>query len=137
MDLKTRAFKKGAASAIADPVVQRNMQGLYDNFHKGRERAGDATPGWEDLRDRARAVKAHTIEHLDYYLDMAASNVEKAGGSVFFAEDAASATQYILDLAKARGVRTVIKSKSMLSEEMGLKRAPGGGRDRACGDGPG
>ncbi len=120
MDLKTRAFKKGAASAIADPTIQRNMQGLYDNFHKGRERAGDATPGWEDLRDRARAVKAHTIEHLDYYLDMAASNVEKAGGSVFFAEDAASATQYILDLARARGVRTVVKSKSMLSEEMGL-----------------
>ena len=120
MDLKTRAFKKGAASAIADPVVQRNMQGLYDNFHKGRERAGDATPGWEDLRDRARAVKAHTIEHLDYYLDMAASNVEKAGGSVFFAEDAASATQYILDLARARGVKTVVKGKSMLSEEMGL-----------------
>ena len=104
MDLKTRAFRKGAASAIADPVVQRNMQGLYDNFHKGRERAGDATPGWEDLRDRARVVKAHTIEHLDHYLDMAASNVERAGGSVFFAEDAASATKYVLDLAQARGV---------------------------------
>ena len=113
------------------------MQGLYDNFHKGRERAGDATPGWEDLRDRARAVKAHTIEHLDYYLDMAASNVEKAGGSVFFAEDAASATQYILDLARARGVKTVVKGKSHALRGDGAERAPRAGRDRACGDGPG
>ena len=39
---------------------------------------------------------------------------------MYFAEDAASATRYVLDVAKARGVRTVIKSKSMISEEMGL-----------------
>ena len=46
--------------------------------------------------------------------------VTALGGTVFFAADADAANKYVLDLAKARGVRTVIKSKSMVSEEMGL-----------------
>ena len=120
MKPKTKDFNRAAATALADSAVQRNMAGLYDGFHKARERAAEETPGWEALRDRARAVKAHTIEHLDHYLDLAAANVEKAGGRVFFARDAAEATRYILDLAAARGVRTATKSKSMISEEMGL-----------------
>ncbi len=120
MKPKTGDFNRAAASALADADVQRNMRGLYDGFHMARERAAEATPNWEDLRDRARAVKAHTIEYLDHYLGMAAENVERAGGKVFFAKDADEASRYILDLAAARGVKTVIKSKSMLSEEMGL-----------------
>ena len=51
---------------------------------------------------------------------MAAENVEKAGGKVFFAKDSKAATKYVLDLAKRKGVRSVIKGKSMLSEEMDL-----------------
>ena len=37
-----------------------------------------------------------------------------------FAPDAEAASAYVLELARARGVRTVIKGKSMISEEMGL-----------------
>ena len=60
------------------------------------------------------------IENLDYYLDLLSRNVEKAGGNVFFARDAAEASSYVIDVAKSRNIDLVIKSKSMLSEEMGL-----------------
>ena len=120
MKPKTKEFRRAAAEALADPKVQANLKGLYGGFHRARERAAEATPNWEQMRERARAIKAHTIEHLDYYLEMAEANVTNAGGKVFFAADAGEGSRYIRDLAKAKGVRTAIKSKSMLSEEMGL-----------------
>ena len=120
MEPKTREFNSAAAAALKDPKVQRNLHGLYNGFHRARIVAAADTPDWEELRERGRAVKAHTIEHLDYYLERMEQNVIRAGGEVYFAKDAEAATQYVVDLAHSRGVKVVIKSKSMLSEEMGL-----------------
>ena len=120
MEPRTKDFKQEASKALADATIQKNMQNLYDGFFKARERAADETPGWEAMQDKAREIKAHTIGHLDYYLDKASKNVEKSGGTVFFATKAEDATRYVLDLAISRGVKTIIKSKSMISEEMGL-----------------
>ena len=122
MEPKTKEFNQLAATALNDAKIQSNLQGLYNGFHKARIVAADATPDWEELREQARAIKAHTIENLDYYLEMVEKNVTKAGGKVFFAKDAAAAQQYVVDLAHARGVKMVVKSKSMVSEEMGLNK---------------
>ncbi len=51
---------------------------------------------------------------------MLTDKVDANGGNVFFADDSAAATEYILSLARTRDVKTVIKSKSMVSEEMSL-----------------
>lgn len=120
MKSKTREFNQGALTAINDDKIQRSLLGLYNGFHKARESAASKTPDWEELREQARLVKTHTIENLDYYLERFEKKVIEMGGVVHFASDAASANKYVLDLANARGVRTVIKSKSMVSEEMGL-----------------
>ena len=120
MEPKTKHFKEGSAAALADDRIQANLAGLYSGFHSARINAASATSGWEELRERGRQIKAHVIENLDYYLDLLARNVEKAGGNVFFARDAAEASSYVIDVAKSRNIDLVIKSKSMLSEEMGL-----------------
>ncbi|MCA1566074.1 MAG: iron-sulfur cluster-binding protein [Acidobacteria bacterium] len=78
---------------------------------------------WERLRERARALKEHTVEHLDHYLEEFALNVERHGGRVFWARDAEEANRYIVGLAGERGVRLAVKGKSMMSEEVGLNRA--------------
>ena len=85
MEPKTKEFNQLAATALNDAKIQSNLQGLYNGFHKARIVAADATPDWEELREQARAIKAHTIENLDYYLEMVEKNVTKAGGKVFFA----------------------------------------------------
>ena len=103
--------------------IQANLLGLYEGFHHARIDAAAATPGWEEMRERAREIKAHTIENLDHYLEMAADNVRRAGGTVFFAPTAEDARRYVVDLASSRGVEVAIKSKSMLSEEMELNHA--------------
>ena len=122
METKTKQFKKTTAATIANPELQSRLRNLYDGFYKARDRAVDATPNWDELSDKGRAIKAHTIQHLGHYLEMAEACVIKAGGKVYFAKDAEAANKYVLDLAQSRGVRSVIKSKSMISEEMGLNQ---------------
>ena len=119
-EIRTKEFKSLAADTLGDPAIQKHLRTLYSGFNQGRLQQAAATPDWESLRDRARRIKAHTIENLDHYLNMAAENVERAGGKVFFAKDSDAATKYVLDLAKQKRVRSVIKGKSMLSEEMDL-----------------
>ena len=120
MQPTTENFRQGSASALADGQIQRNLQGLYSGFHSARLTASAATDDWDGLREQGQRVKTHVIENLDYYLDLLSRNVEKAGGKVFFAEDAQAASDYVLSVANAHNVEMVVKSKSMLSEEMGL-----------------
>ena len=120
MQPRTKEFKESAAAALKDGKVQKNLAGLYSGFHRARAVAAEATAGWEDMRERARAIKTHTIENLPRYLEMVDENVTRAEGRVFFAADAEAATRYVIDLAHSRGVELVIKGKSMLSEEMAL-----------------
>ena len=120
MKAATTQFKQSAADTLSDARIQDSLRGLYSGFSKAREKAGEATPGWEEMRTRAQAVKTHTIANLDYYLEQVEARVTESGGNVFFARDGEAASRYILDLVEREGVRRVIKGKSMLSEEMDL-----------------
>lgn len=120
MQPKTKEFNSASAAALNDDKIQANLLGLYGGFHQARLDASRATPNWDALQDRGRAIKAHTLENLDFYLQMAEESVKGAGGKVFFAKDSDEATRYVTELALAKGVKTAIKSKSMVSEEMGL-----------------
>ena len=75
------------------------------------------------MRDRARAVRADVIAHLDRYLDEFAASVERRGGHVHWADTADDARRIVAEIATARGVRHVVKSKSMVSEELELNGA--------------
>jgi L-lactate dehydrogenase complex protein LldF len=101
-----------------------------DAMHNGarrlfslRDGAAEAYPAFEEMRDRARAIRHHTLANLDQYLDQFADAVEAAGGHVHFAADAEEAVAQIARIAAENGVGKVIKSKSMVSEEIELNHA--------------
>ena len=123
MKVRTDEFKARSAETTKNPRRQASLKLVYDGLHKGRIAAAEDTDDWEDQRDRARAIKWHTINNLDYYLDLLDKNVRANGGNVYFANDDAEARDYVLGVAKANNVKTVIKSKSMVSEEIGLNEA--------------
>ncbi|MCI0809630.1 MAG: iron-sulfur cluster-binding protein [Chloroflexi bacterium] len=123
MKPETKQFRSKAAQTLANKSVLQSLDHVYTGFHEGRLSAAADTPNWEELRTKGKAIKDHTIAHLDYYLGLLADNVEKSGGHVFFANDAEEARLHIVKLARARDVKTVIKSKSMVSEEMALADA--------------
>jgi L-lactate dehydrogenase complex protein LldF len=72
------------------------------------------------VRDQARAIRARTLAELDRHLDTFVTNVEGNGGTVFFAETGDDAVDYVRRLARDRGIRTIVKGKSMVSEEIEL-----------------
>ncbi len=85
-----------------------------------RDAAGRAEPDFERLREQARRIKAHSLDHLDVLLERFESRAQAAGARVHFAEDAADLQRIVLELLRAKGARRVVKSKSMLTEECGL-----------------
>lgn len=72
---------------------------------------------WEDLRQLASDIKKHTITHLDHYLKLFADNAEKNGVVVHWANDADDFNRTVLDILHTHGVKKMVKSKSMLTEE--------------------
>lgn len=113
-------FERDSARAVEDKNLQRALVNVTDRFRAARKRASDETPGWDALRDLAREIKKHTIEHLDKYLLLLEENVREAGGHVHWARDGEEARNIIIDIARRNGVRSVVKSKSMATEEIEL-----------------
>jgi len=123
MEVTTRAFKENAKRALGDAQLKTAMGRATKQFVGKRKVAVAALENFEALRDYCGEVKAHTLEHLDVYLGQLIENVERLGGTVHFAADAAEANRIVTELCAAEGVRTVVKAKSMLSEEIGLNEA--------------
>jgi L-lactate dehydrogenase complex protein LldF len=80
-------------------------------------------PDPDKLRTLAGDIKQHAIDHLDYYLVQFKENLERNGGHLHFARDADECRKIILDIAKNANCKSVIKSKSMVSEEIELVHA--------------
>jgi L-lactate dehydrogenase complex protein LldF len=90
------------------------------NFLVRREERFAEFPVVEDLRDRARAIRLHSLRHLDRLLGRFADQLEAVGGHVHWASDAAEANDIASGLLANAEARLVVKAKSMVSEEIEL-----------------
>ncbi|MCK7558847.1 LutB/LldF family L-lactate oxidation iron-sulfur protein [Chitinophaga sedimenti] len=71
-------------------------------------------------RERAKNIKWRAIENLDKYLEDFEMNLIKRGGKVLWAETTEQAQQEILNICREKQCKTVVKSKSMVTEEIHL-----------------
>ena len=76
--------------------------------------------GWQYWRETANRVKAHVLANLDKLLVEFERNISARGVEVLYAEDAQAANRLVIDIAKKYKVKNVVKSKTMVSEEMAL-----------------
>jgi L-lactate dehydrogenase complex protein LldF len=116
-------FQVAARGLIEDTQLRKNVRHATDVIQAKRKVVVDEMPDWQQLRESARQIKAHTLQHLDHYLLQFEENCTKAGGTVHWARDAAEARQLVIQLAGAAGATEVIKIKSMTTEEIGLNHA--------------
>jgi L-lactate dehydrogenase complex protein LldF len=114
------SFKISAAQALADGELQRALQNVKSGFIAKRAAALTRLPEFDTLRAEARAIKDHTLTHLDLYLEAYERKVVESGGQVHFAPTAADARAIVLRLCQEEGAKLVAKGKSMVSEEIGL-----------------
>jgi L-lactate dehydrogenase complex protein LldF len=131
IDPNTADFLKEAASspfdfhslsvkAAGDERLKMAINNAVMRQHSARQLQLLDLPDSDRLRELAGQIKQHAIDNLDYYLQQLKANVEKNGGHVHFAADTKEARQIILDIAASRHCSRVIKSKSMVSEEIDL-----------------
>ena len=120
MDTTSRDFIANARAGLQDADLQRSLARFQDGFQVKRAEAAKRLPEFEALRDQARAIKDHTLAHLDHYLERYEAQVTAAGGTVHWCQTPADARRVILSLCQAADAKTVTKSKSMIAEELEL-----------------
>jgi L-lactate dehydrogenase complex protein LldF len=117
------AFKQNAQRALVDATLQQALGLAKSGFQQKRADAAARLPEFDALRDAAKAIKDHTLGHLDRYLEAFERKVAERGGRVHWARDDAEARAVVLRLCREAGARSVTKSKSMIAEEIGLNEA--------------
>jgi len=123
MNTAAREFLRNAAINSADLGLRQTIRRGIDTYDAAVVRGRARFLDWEAARQKCRAVKWDAVNHLDRYLLQFEERIQARGGHVFWAETSEDARRYITDLAAARGVRTVVKSKSMVTEEIHLAPA--------------
>ncbi len=122
MSVDSKAFFNRVEKALDDPQLQKAVPFTQDRLRAGRFAAAEELGNVEEWREQASQIRMHTLENLDSYLEQLAGNVRKNGGHVHFAAKAEDAVDYVLRIAKEKGAKKVIKSKSMVSEEIHLNK---------------
>ncbi len=113
-------FRANAARAIKDAPLRAAMRQATDTFGAKRADAFAPVADLEALRDKASALRLQVLDRLQEYEEMFASRATRAGATVHRAKDAAAAREIIAGILTDRGAKTVVKSKSMVSEEIHL-----------------
>lgn len=85
-----------------------------------RDKATELIPEWEELREQASQIKMHMLSRLDHYLEEFERNATARGIQVHWAEDGNAHNQIVHAILERKGVKKVVKSKSMLTEECHL-----------------
>ncbi|MGW6862385.1 lactate utilization protein B [Streptomyces xanthophaeus] len=122
------AFPAAARDAVHDEVLRANLRRATHTIRDRRARAVAELADWDRLRAAGKAVKDHTLRHLDRYLLQLEEAVTAAGGTVHWAADADEANRIVTALVRAAcGPDTekpeVVKVKSMATQEIGLNEA--------------
>jgi L-lactate dehydrogenase complex protein LldF len=123
MELESHRFKQLAANSLRNAQLQRALQRLQERFVDERARALADLDNAEGLREAGTQIRAHTLDHLDTYLEQFERAARAAGGEVHWAEDAEDANRLLLEIAARHNVRRVAKSKSMVTEECSVNDA--------------
>ena len=115
-------FDQKAHDTLADANLQLAIYTSTGRLKRGRVASvgSGVMPDYQELRTQANAIKKHAIDNLDYYLEEFERNVTARGGKVVYCKDATEVADFVLGLAKERGARTIVKSKSMTTEEVDL-----------------
>src|ERR1041385_4409294 len=119
MHVETKQFARDSAAAVQNKTLQNRLR-VLNSFTIKRDQAFANLPNGEALRDRAREIKRKVINNLDTYLLQLEENVKRNGGNVHWARNDQEALEIVLEIARANNVKTVVKSKSMVTEEIEL-----------------
>ncbi|MBI5484528.1 MAG: lactate utilization protein, partial [Deltaproteobacteria bacterium] len=112
-------FKESIHRAVNNANLTGALGKFSEAYKVNRAKAYDGID-FEELRGRIADLKSYAASHLDQLSEQFARNAEARGAKVFRTSDPAMVREYILKVARDNGVRNIVKSKSMATEEIHL-----------------
>ncbi|MEM7133746.1 MAG: LutB/LldF family L-lactate oxidation iron-sulfur protein [Chloroflexota bacterium] len=115
-------YQQRVDTALGNKSMRVAVNRTVSNLANNRNSALEAIDG-DTLRGQLRQMKEYVLRHWPELLEQLEERVTENGGHVHWAENGEEAAQIVQRLAAQNGVKTAVKSKSMVTEEIHLNQA--------------
>ena len=114
-----RQQKKQVRRALKDVRLRRALD-RASGLHNQKYLEASAEVDWEDYKKKAREIREKNVGRLEELIERFSREASKAGATVHRASTPEEAREIVLRIARERSARLIVKSKSMVSEEIAL-----------------
>lgn len=113
------AFHERYEKALHNPNLARNIGTYQKNWRGSRDRSVEEVD-FEQLRVKFKGIKTHVTDELESFLAQFTAQAERTGAQVHTAATAADVVDIVRKICDDHGTKLIVKSKSMVSEEVEL-----------------
>ncbi len=115
-----RNVRKEISEKLKEEALRTNLGRFAEVYPAARAAALENAGDVEALREAIKQMKIDTVDRIEAVADAFETEATKRGAKVFRAADGPAVFAYLMDLCRTRGVKRIVKSKSMASEEIDL-----------------
>lgn len=106
--------------ALDDDTLQRALERASAHHNEKYKAATEADPDWAGIKEKCRSIREANLARLPELILRFRNEAEKAGAQTYLASTPEQALAAIEGICRARGAKLIVKSKSMVGEEIGL-----------------
>jgi len=118
--LSPEKFQRDTFAALNNPQLRRNFKRAMSGLMEKRQAVFPDAEEWQQLRELGSLIRANALRKLPELLEQLEANCTAKGIQVHWAETVDESNKLVLEIAQRHKVKSVVKGKSMVSEEMGL-----------------
>jgi L-lactate dehydrogenase complex protein LldF len=123
MNNNAQKYQEDAARICAESTHRQIIGTALDKYAQGRDKKIAEFQNWEQARESAAQIKQEGLDDMEALLRTLTKKLTKRGTHVYRAPTGADACRIVLNILKQNGAKTMVKSKSMTSEEIHLNEA--------------
>ena len=120
MTAEKRKLRKEISEKLKDETLRGALGRFAEVYPESRAKAYANAGDIETLREAVKQMKIATVAQIEAVADRFEAEATKRGVKVFRAKDGDALKAYLVNLCKEKGVKRIVKSKSMASEEVHL-----------------
>ncbi len=119
MELESRHFKELYKKEFRNEQLRTNLKKATIQAVDKRAESFEEVD-FPFLQNQAKIIRQESISHLNEYLSTFEDMAQKNGYKIFYAQSPDEAKAYVLEVAMKHNAKTIVKSKSMVTEEIEL-----------------